>query len=611
MLEQTYRVSGTPVSIRMPRTAEDFDQFENWLALTPGILALDTETTGLNIWAAGFKCRLVQLGTATEAWVLDVDRFHPRIRAALARTERQYVLHNAPYDLLVLDHAGLAPLAGLSPRCHDTYLLAHLLDPRGPQDGGIGLGLKALSVRHVDEQAADTAAGLTEVFRRDYRATKATGWALIDLEHPTYWLYAGLDVIYTSRLLRAVGPIVRQQGLTELARFEHTVQRLTTRLQHRGLLIDVEYAQRLRQRLRSEHQEWQAVAADFNVDKVGSTAQVTAALLAMGETWTERTPKGAPSVGKTVLARMADIDVRDWTRLHVREPNPLAEAVVRAKRAAKWGTAYAQPFLTDRDAGDRIHPGIKSLAARTGRMSISNPPLQQLPASDHTIRTAIIADPGQSIIAADYSSVEMRVMAALADVAAMKTAIREGQDLHDFTAQLLYGPGFTKGERKLAKIVGLGKIFGGGARGLSTQSGAPFEQVQAAVDRYEAVYPEVRRYADTLSREAYNRGGYVVAPIGRRMILDEHRFYAATNYVVQGTARDILARALVRIDEAGLMEHVLIPVHDEFVMQAPKGEEEGVLRAMKALMDTELNGVPITCETAVSGANWGVRYQKP
>ncbi|MDT8916199.1 DNA polymerase A family protein [Amycolatopsis sp. PS_44_ISF1] len=298
--------------------------------------------------------------------------------------------------------------------------------------------------------------------------------------------------------------------------------------------------------------------------------------------------------------------------------HPRAEpphSIVRAKRAEKWKESYALPFLLDRDEHDRIHPSIKSLAARTARMSVSGPPLQQLPSGDWTIRRAILADPGQLIVAADYSAVEMRVLAALADVSRMKTLIAAGADLHTETARMVYGarwdaasPAEQKKMRGLMKIIGFGKVFGGGPTGLAKQAGLPYEPVKAAADGYDEVYPEIPRFGRTLQRQAAYKGGAVYTPIGRRLPLDRDRAYAATNYVVQSTARDVLARALCRIDDAGLSHHVLLPVHDELVCQAPAEDAEEVIREIGRLMETTLREIPIASEPEVYGRSWGAGY---
>ncbi|MBP2323315.1 DNA polymerase-1 [Kibdelosporangium banguiense] len=602
-----HRVNGDEVPIFYPERDQDITGFERFLTDTPRVLGLDTETTGLKIYSRGFRTRLVQFGDKERAWVLRADQFRGVIAEALAAQELRFAAHNAPFDLLVLDRCGLASLESLGPRTFDTYILAHLCDPRTEHDGGAGLGLKPLSTVYVDNDAADTAKGLYEVFRREYKANKSTGWALIDIDHPLYVTYAGLDVVYTARLLAELGLLIKQAGLSKLAQFEHRVQLITTHQQRRGLLIDVDYTKKLVDRLEEESETYLHIAKGYGVENVNSTRQVIEGLQGMGEAWKDKTATGNPAVGKEVLLPMADLD-KDWSRIGRRDPNPLADAILRSKRAAKWRESYALPFLTDRDENDRIHPFIKSLAARTARMSVSGPPLQQLPSSDWTIRRAIVADPGWLVIASDYAQVEMRVLAAMADVKEMKKAILQGVSIHEYTANLLWPNGYEKWQYKIAKNTGFAKVFGGGAATISKTSGATLEEVRPVISSYDEAFPEIPAYGRVLQRKAAYGGGAVVTPIGRRLPLDRERAYAATNYMVQSTARDILAKALCAIDDASMSEYILLPVHDELVAQAPAADAEEVIREIGRLMERDFMGIPITSDPEVYGRSWGAGY---
>nr|WP_238355937.1 DNA polymerase [Kribbella sandramycini] len=611
----THRVAGDEVPIFYPETDADLSGFRDFLDRNAGqVVAFDTETTGLHIYGAAFGVRLAQFGSCEEAWVIRVDRFAATIRETLAHPGRQWVAHNAPYDLLAVDRVGLAPFAELGPRMFDTYILAHLADPRMESEGGTGLGLKPLSAVYVDPEAEDTAKGLYAVFRSEYKATKETGWALIDIDHPLYIRYAGLDVIYTARLLRELGILIKGNGLSKLAHFEHRVQLITTSMQRRGMRVDVDYTRQLVAELAAEEQQYKAVAARFGVENVNSTRQVTAALQGMGEQWSTKTATGNLSVGKDVLLGMADLD-HQWTRNNRRDPNLVADAVVRAKRASKWSTSYAQAFLDRRDDDDRIHPSIKSLAARTARMSVSDPPLQQLPSGDWKIRRGIIADEGMTIWSVDYSQVEMKVIAALSGDPNMLRAVASGEDLHTFTAKLVMGPRWatmTDTEkakaRKLFKGVGFGKVYGGGAAGLARQTGITYEEAKAATDAYDAAFPGIKAYGRRLQRQAQFGKFEVVTPFGRHLPLDRDRMYAATNYVVQSTARDLLAKALVDLDNQGLSDHLLLPVHDEILGQAPVADANEFAHEVRRVMESTFQGVAITADAEVYGSNWGMGY---
>ncbi|MDG4792728.1 DNA polymerase [Micromonospora sp. WMMD1082] len=608
MKSLVHTVAGSTVGIHFPERREDLDGFRAFLAGGDKVLAFDTETTGLDVYTGTHRLRLAQFGNGREAWVLRADLFAEEIVAAL-RQPRPFVAHNAPYDLLVVDrHLGVK-LEDLGPRTYDTRVLGHLLDPRAPQEGGIGLGLKPLSAVYVDPDAPDTQEGLTAVFR-SLGLTKATGWAGIPIDNETYVRYAGLDVILTHRLFRELGPLVREIGLDHLSKFEHHLQVLLAILQRKGFRLDVPYVERLKADLLAEAERFRTVSRRYGVENVNSTAQVATALDAMGETLTERTASGATKVDKGVLLPLADLSL-GWERLDVREPNPLADAVLRSKRSEKWATAYAQAFLDLKDADDRLHPSIGALQARTARMSISRPPLQQLPSSDWRVRRAFIADPGQAIIAADYQAVEMRVLAALSEDATMKKAIADGVDLHSFTAERVFGPDFTKAHRKIAKAVGFGKVYGGGAATITRQTGADLASVKTALAAYDATFPGIKRYSRRLMERAQFGKREVTTPSGRHLPLDRDRLYAATNYVVQSTARDLLAQAIADIFAAGLGDHLLLPVHDELIAQAPTESAEEVIREIGRVMESTFYGVRIESDPEVYGPSWGHGYGAP
>lgn len=608
MIVYTHSLGGSEVKINFPERDADLRGLDRFLALGDKVLGLDTETTGLDIYAPDYELRLVQIGNAREAWVLRADLFAHVIRRIL-RSRRSFVVHNAAFDLQVIDrHLGVK-IEDLGPRTFDTRILAHLLDPRAKQEGGIGHGLKDLSSVYVDPDAPDTSEDLTAVFR-SLGLTKATGWRGIPVDHETFVRYAGLDPILAARLFAEIGPLVRDVELDHLSIFEHHLQILLAIMQRRGVLLDVPYVERLRGDLAAEAGDFAAVARRYGVENPNSTKQVAEALAGMGEKLRERTPSGAVKVDKSVLLALADLDT-NWERIGAREPNPLADAVLHTKRASKWDTAYAEAFLTLKDSADRIHPFIGGLQARTARMSISRPPLQQLPSGDWKIRRAFIADPGQLIIASDYSQVEMRVLAALCGDEKLIGAIRSGEDLHDVTARLVFGDDFTKADRKLAKMIGFGKVYGGGAATIQRQTGAPLDKVREAIAAYDATYPGIKAYGRRLMRRAEFGRKEVVTPSGRHLPLDRDRLYAATNYVVQSTARDILAQAIVDLFDAGLGEHLLLPVHDELVAQAPAADAEEIVREIGRVMDGPFGPVQIVSDPEVYGRSWAGGYGVP
>ncbi len=591
-------------SVRVVETGADLDVFYEWI-MRQQIVAVDTETTGLDIYSRGFEAHTVQFGNGRESFVLHVHPWALEIRAALQATPH-LIMHNATFDMLVIDHKVGLPLEAMLDRTFDTKILAHLLDPRTEMEGGTGHSLKRLAEVWVDAGAPDSQRALEDRFR-ELKANKSTGWAVIDAHDPVLLKYAGVDTILTFRVFEVLKELCKQAGFSRLVEFEHKLQGILARMQKRGMLLDVEYTKQLKVDLAVEADEFTAVAARYGVQSINSTAQVAEALTAMGEELTEFTPSGSTKVDKSVLLALADLNT-DWQSIGVRTPNPLADAVLRAKRASKWGTAYADAFLDLRDTEDRLHPWINGLQARTGRMSVSRPPLQQLPSNDWMVRRCFIADPGKVLVAVDYSQIEMRVLAGVSKDKEMVHAIKSGIDLHDFTAERLYGPDFTSKQRKIAKGVGFGKVYGGGAETLSRQTGADIALVREALKAYDQTFHGIARYSRSLQKSAEFGKREVVTPTGRHLPLDRDRLYAATNYMVQSTARDVLAQALVDMDAEGIGEF-LLPIHDEILGQAPADEAEEMVRVMKAVMErNDFMGVPLIADGEVVGPSWGHAY---
>ncbi|MFJ4701939.1 DNA polymerase [Streptomyces sp. NPDC088768] len=608
-----YSVSGERVTVHVPESPTDLDAFRAWVteAAARGALALDTETSGLDVYSDHFRLRTVQFGDAWDAWVIHFERggiFADAARWVLNVLRPRVLIHNAPYDWLVLDqHAGV-PLEQLAPLTRDTQIMAKLCDPRQPSEGGVGAGLKPLSAHYVDPDAADTQAGLHQVFA-EIGATRETGWARIPLTHPLYNLYAGLDTAYTARLYPALSAELSRIGVRRLlAEYEHELARICAVMQRTGMVLDTEYTRRLDDELSDQAARYAAVAARYGVANVNSTAQLAAALAGMGEELTERTASGNPKVDKSVLLRLADLDLHTWEPLGTRTPNPLADAAVRSKRAGKWRASYVETFLRTVDSTGRIHPMVNTLQARTGRMSITRPALQTLPSRDQMIRRAMLADEGHVTFSCDFDAVEMRVLAALADVTRMKAAITAGNDLHDFTAELVYGPGFTPHHRTICKSVGFGKVYGGGVTTISRQSGAGRAEVAHAIETYDRVYPEIRRFAKRHERIARANGMVTVTLTGRHLPLDPQRAYAVTNYQVQSAARDVLGQALIDMDGAGLLPYLRLPVHDEVVGSAPAADAAEIVREIERCMTTSLGGVPITAGAKIGKRSWGSLY---
>nr|BEK66812.1 hypothetical protein KPHV_40390 [Kitasatospora purpeofusca] len=605
-------MNGETVTVHVPEDADDLGEFTEWVreASRRGPVGLDTETTGLGIYGVDFRLRTVQFGDRSTAWVIHWERggLHSSVARLALEHVGKFVIHNAPYDWAVLDRCAGVPIESLAPRTIDTRIKAALIDPRQPQEGGQGTALKPLCALYVDPAAPDTQADLTQVFRA-HGLTKATGFAQIDLNDPTYNLYGGLDAIYAARLDPILTFELERLGVRDaLTRYEHELARICTTMQRRGLIVDVEYTRELDAALGREAEEFAEKAARYGVESVHATRQIAEALAGMGEELTERTTSGAVRVDKSVLLSLADRDMQ-WERIGARTPNPLAEAVIRAKRASKWKAAYAGGFLKAVGGDGRFHANINTLGARTGRMGV--PLVHQLPSSDYAVRRCLLADEGHVVVSTDFQAVEMRILASLARVKRMVEGFVNGGadfDIHMFTAELIKGPDATKADRKLFKGAGFGKVYGGGVTTLARQTGATEEEIRRAVAAYDRLYPEIRRASARWQREARANGMVAISATGRRLPLDRDRMYSVVNYLCQSAGRDLLGQAILNAEEAGLLDTMVLPIHDELLASVPAGEAEEYAREYERCMTTSLYGVPIVATAEIGGRSWGSLY---
>ncbi len=596
--EQHFSLAGEKVTIRDPERAGDALEFLDWAKEKP-VLGCDTENSSKRVYEPDFKVRMIQFGTADEAWCLPVgEGFDWAIRRVLQEPSRRFIFHNAPYDTCSLDRQGLIDGTEFIDRCEDSYIPAHLSDPRDQRDGGVGHGLKEVAQEYIDPSASDGEAELKEEFKRLKYKRLVDGWRNIPVLNPRYVLYGGLDPILAWRINEKLRDRVVDTGQSHLLDFEHRVQQITTRMTLRGLPLDVEYTKQLSDDLQEEWDYWSHVAWEqYGVENVNSNAQLAEALIADGwvpEKFTDKS--GDPKLDDDVLE---DLEQQGYG---------LAQAVLKAKRVAKRKSSYVDTMLELRDPWDVIHPMISSLRARTCRMSSSSPPFQQLPANDRTIRLCVVAKSGWSIISSDYSQVEMRVLAALAEEYTMINKIKQGWKVHDIVATMMFGEGFSDKQYKLAKNTGFGEVFGGGAKTLAEQANVDIEVAKEAKKIFSEGFPGIKKYSRKLMDRAKENGYVVYTPTGRRLPVDENRLYSATNYMVQSSARDLFCQDLITMSDAGLEEYFLFPIHDEILAQAPKEDAEDVAHEIEKIMTGNYHGVPIAAEAEIYGDSWGLGY---
>lgn len=587
MLEITHEVAGDMTTINVVETEDDLAEFRSW-ATSQSILAVDTETTGLDLFSDTFRVRTVQFGTPTVAYVVPVELGPEFAQAAgwALGVLSKVIFHNAAYDVIALQQ-GMAITVPWS-KITDTKILAHLVDPRQLPEGGTGHSLSDLTRAWVDAQVADEVKDSMKHLASETGLTKGELFAQIDLWNLDYLKYAGMDVILTARLYKALYSKVptSARGLIER---EHQLAEVCVEMETNGFLLDSEYAEAFSAELEADQEKFEAIALELGVEKVNSTDQVATALLERGVKIPERTPSGKYKVDKALLEDL------------VAKGDELAIAVSEAKRAKKWKTTWVQKFIDNQDSAGRCHASIHPLQARTARMSITGIPAQTLPSGDWKVRRCFVAEEGHTIISVDYQAQELRVLAALAKDRNMMEAFATGADLHQMTADA------SGVDRSVGKTVNFAYVYGSGPANIAKTCGISVEKARQVIKGFEDTYPGVKRLSTRLQDEA-RRKGRIVTPSGRVIPVDKDRPYAALNYMIQSTSRDITAAALLRIKDAGLSQYLRLPIHDEIVACVPTQFAESAANRYAELMKTTFNGVLIDTDAEIYGPSWGHGY---
>lgn len=349
------------------------------------VLGLDTEGTGLNPYHPNWRLRTFQIGDSTNAYIIPA-KFKSAIERILLLPIR-WIGHNGPHDIRCLDvHLGYE--TGVVCK-GETYFPAHYRDSRNAAEGGVGHGLKEQGIKYVGWDAGKWEVALKKKFKeikieipgevyksgprkgtQKYRNAKISeGWSLIDPRDPAFIAYAGADPIITFCLWYNEKNTVRE--FIDLYRFDHKVQLACDRLQRRAIKLDVYYTNYYRHALSKKTALYQRLASRMGCGNVYSGAQVAKALSEAGATFTEYTKTGKIKTDNATLRQFLSSEKSNIVKL--------VRIIIIAKQLDKRRAAYAENMLNERDINDRIHPSINSIGARTARMSVSSPALQQLP----------------------------------------------------------------------------------------------------------------------------------------------------------------------------------------------------------------------------------------
>jgi DNA polymerase-1 len=508
------------------------------------------------------------------------------------------VAHNAKYDVTVLAQHGLETRGPL----FDTMIAAWLINPSGSH------GLKHLAWTRLEVE-------MTEITELIGSGKKQITMAQVPVEHVA--AYSCADVDMTTRLVPGLTEELQARGLWKLFNdVEMPLVPVLTDMERTGIRLDTavlhEMAERLDERLRAIEREIQdLVGYNFNVNSTQQLSQALFIKLALPTTGLKKTESGHYSTAADTLEGL-------------RGRHPVIDLILEQRELAKLKSTYvdALPQLVNPRSG-RIHTSFNQTGSVTGRVSSSNPNLQNIPVRGELgreVRRAFVADAGGKLVAADYSQVELRVMAHIAHDPGLLGAFERGEDIHAATAAAVLGiplSQVTKSQRDVAKRVNFGLSYGQSAFGLAQQTGMSQQEAGEFIKTYFEKYPGVRQYIERTKRQAAEQG-YVETLLGRRryfpglaQMRGPERGRAereAINMPIQGTAADIIKIAMIRLHRAlrekGLSARMLLQVHDELVLEAPDAEVAAVIPLVREVMSSAFElAAPLKVDVEV-GQNW-------
>jgi DNA polymerase I len=570
--------------------------------------AFDTETTSLE----AVRADLVGLSFAVrpgEAWYIPVGHYYlgvpeqldkqlvlERLRPLFEDPQKPKIGQNAKYDALVLRRAGIT-VQGIAV---DTMLASYLANPAASSHGMDALAAELLGYKTISYKEM-TGSGKNQI-----------GFAEVEVEKAV--VYAAEDADITLRLAQKLEPQLKEAGQEKLFHeVEMPLLDILTDMEWSGVRIDAEFLGNLSQEMAGK-----LAALEKEIHQLAGGSFNVASPKQLGEVLFERLklPRGR----KTKTGWSTDVEV--LTGLAAEQP--IAARLLEHRTLSKLKGTYcdALPKLVNPDTG-RIHTSFNQAVTATGRLSSSDPNLQNIPIRSEEggrIREAFVPAEGNLLLSADYSQVELRILAHLADEAVLKEAFARGEDIHARTASEVFGvfPEMVTAEmRRQAKTINFGVIYGMGAFSLGKDLGIPTREAQAFIDNYFARYPGIRAFMESKRQEAREKL-YVTTLLGRRCAVPEiHskngavRSYAernAINYPIQGSAADLIKVAMVnvhrRLEKEGLRAKMVLQVHDELVFDVPEAE----LATVESLVRQEMEGaIPLSVPLVVdigTGKNW-------
>ena len=588
------------------------DQLSAWVERIKAadLIAVDTETTSLNYMVADLVGISIAVDAGQAAYIpfghdylgvpeqLSRDRVIAHLKPLLENPSIKKVGQNIKYDMSIFAQHGIA-LKGIE---FDTMLESYILD--------------SVATRHDMDSLADKYLGEQTIKFTDIAGKGAGQLTFNQVALEDAGPYAAEDADITLRLHQALWPKVSAEATlaSVLTDIELPLIPVLSRIERTGALVDdtllFHQSQELSERIAElERQAWALAEQEFNLASPKQLGEILFTKLELPVL--KKTAKGAPSTKEEVLQELA----LDY---------PLPKVLLEHRGLAKLKSTYTDKLPTMiNPTTKRIHTSYHQAGTATGRLSSSDPNLQNIPvrsAEGRRVRQAFIAAPGCKIVAADYSQIELRIMAHLSEDPSLLAAFAAGQDIHRATAAEVFGTdteSVTVDQRRSAKAINFGLIYGMSAFGLARQLNIGRKQAADYIELYFQRYPGVQHYMNNI-RHSAAEFGYVETYFGRRLYLPEisssngmRRQAAertAINAPMQGTAADIIKLAMISVDDwlqnSDLDSVIIMQVHDELVLEVPEQELEIVSAGLAQRMElaTSLK-VPLVVDVGV-GDNW-------
>jgi len=509
--------------------------------------------------------------------------------------------HHLKYDCIVLSQNGL-PVGNLA---FDTMIAGWLIDP-----GSRRLGLKEMAAHYLSQE-------MTHI--EELIGSGKNQRSMADVPVQQAAAYAAADAVVPLRLQPVLQEKLEKDNAIHLFKqMEMPLIPVLMEMEQTGIMLDIPFFEEMSAELNRkmgeiEQQIYASVGQSFNINSTQQLAQILFNVLRIPPPQgTKKTASGQYSTSADVLDEL-------------RGSHPVVDMVLEYRELAKLNSTYVEalPRQVNPKTG-RVHTSFNQTGSVTGRLASSNPNLQNIPTRTEIgsrVRQGFIASAGMTLLAVDYSQIELRIVAHMSGDGAMLEAFRAGQDIHAATAAAIYYipiDQVTKEQRRHAKAINFGLIYGMSAFGLTRSTDLTLAEAEKFVDAYFRQFPGVKRYLLSIRQEAAEKG-YVETLFGRRRYFTNLRSSNATirnreereaiNAPIQGTAADIIKIAMCRLSpalrQAGLEARLLLQVHDELILECPQEQLKPTAKVVQEVMESACTlSIPLLTE-ARHGHNWG------